>query len=301
MLTRRGGFTLVELLVSIVVLAIIGFASMRMMNGVLSTSRAQVAVATSQTNVRTGMLAFPAELREVGYDSIPDTGGVESDLLAIAAHRVTFRAMRGLGMTCGTPTQTEFRVRKPITGIREPIATDGFRLFVENDPNQSGDDQWVAMHVAAIDPNSNCSGAPAIKFTLSSVPQVDTLAGTDMQLPQYRVGGPVRWFEKMEYGPYVDPSTGLAWVGARSVSQGQVNLKPVFGPLPDTLAFALEYRDGNMGVLDPATTPPIRVRAVVATLTGTTDAPVSLAGSARRSRSLTTFTTLVALRNTLRP
>lgn len=304
MLSRRG-FTLVELLIGVVVFGIVALATMRVMNGVLNTTRSQVAVATNQANVRTGLLALPGELREIGYDSVPANGAVDSDLLAIAAHRVTFRAMRGFGTTCGTPPASlqEFWIRKPIVGLREPQLTDGFLVFVDFEDNLAADDQWLAMQVTAIDPNSTCGpGVPAIKLTLSATPQVVTLAGpANIQTSNFKVGGPVRWYERVEYGPYTDPSTGLAWLGVRSLSLGQTSLTPVFGPLPDTLAFSLEYRGSDLSLLDPATTPPIEVRAIGVSLTGTTATPVSLAGSTRRSRAPTTFTTLVALRNTLRP
>lgn len=301
MLTRRG-FTMVELLISIVVLSIVGMATMRVMRGVLNTTRAQVATASTQTNVRTGMLALPQELREVGYDTIPLTGGVVSDLEAIAPHRVTFRAMRGLGVTCGTPSLSQFVVRRPITGIRMPLLTDGFLLFVESDPNQGLDDQWVSLNVTAVDTNATCGGGePAIALTLGSAPLVDPVNGVPMAISQYFVGGPIRWYERVEYGPYADPATGLAWLGARSLSLGQTSLTPVFGPLPDTTSFTLDYRGTDMAVLNPATAPPSQVRAIRVTLTGTTDGPVSLAGSTNRNRAQTTFSTLVALRNTLRP
>lgn len=302
MLSRRG-FTLVELLIGIVAFGIVALAIMRVMNGVLNATRSHVAVAANQANVRTGLLALPGELREVGYDSVPANGAVDSDLLAIAAHRVAFRAMRGYGTTCGIPTGTEFRIRRPTVGLREPKLSDGFLLFVDFDQNLAADDEWLAMQVTDIDPNSTCGpGVPAIKLTLSTTPRVMTGTGLrNIQPSDYWVGGPVRWYERVEYGPYTDPATGLAWLGVRSLSLGQPSLTPVFGPLPDTLAFSLEYRGSNLSLLDPATSLPIEVRAIGVSLTGTTATPVSLAGSTRRSRVPTTFTTLVALRNTLRP
>jgi prepilin-type N-terminal cleavage/methylation domain-containing protein len=155
MLTRRG-FTLIELLITIVLLAIVGLATARILRTLLNSTTAQMQIAGNQGMMRTGMLALPLEFREIGYDTIPLAGQATTDLEAIAAHRITFRAMRGMSTTCGTPTLTEFRVRKPVIGVREPVVTDGFLLFVENDPNYGLDDQWVTMNVTSIDLNSTC-------------------------------------------------------------------------------------------------------------------------------------------------
>jgi prepilin-type N-terminal cleavage/methylation domain-containing protein len=301
MLNRRG-LSLVEVLVAIVILGLVGLATARVLQGMLNTTTAQMAVATNQGMVRTGMLALPQELREIGYDTIPyGPGGTISDLEAIAPHRLTFRAMRGIGFTCGTPTLTEFRIRAPAAGVRDPLPTDGFLLFVESDPNLAADDQWVSMAVVAMDFNSTCGADSAIAFTLAAAPVVDPFTPATLSLSQYRVGGAIRWFERLEYGPYVDGGTGLAHIGVRSLSLGDASLSPIIGPLPDTTAFLLEYYDAAGTLLDPTVAPPISVRSIGIRISGTTSRPVSLAGSTKRGRSVATAGTQVALRNTLRP
>lgn len=300
MLNRRG-FTLIELLVGIFMLGVVGLATVRMLQAMLRTTSAQVAAAANQGTVRTGMLAIPQEFREIGYDTIPLAGAATTDLEAIARHRITFRAMRGFGITCGTPTLTEFRVRKPVLGLREPLLTDGFLLFVENDPNQGLDDQWVAMSVVSINVNSTCGPDPAIAFTLASAPLADPGSGTPIAISNHFVGGPVRWFERVEYGPVIDAATGLAWIGTRSLSLGQGALTPVIGPMPDTTAFALDYFAADGTTLDPALASPLAVRSLGVRITGVAPVTTSLAGTSRRARQPTTVATRVALRNTLRP
>jgi prepilin-type N-terminal cleavage/methylation domain-containing protein len=300
MLNRRG-FSLIELLVGIIVLAVVGLATGRLLDTMLRTTSAQVATATSQGEVRTGLLALPQDFREIGYDTVPLAGSATTDLLVIARHRITFRAMRGMGFTCGTPTLTEFRVRKPVLGMRMPQLTDGFLLFVENDPNLGADDQWVQLSVASLDLNGTCGADSAVVITLAGPPVVNPGVGTTMALSNYFVGGPVRWFERVEYGPWVDASTGLAWVGVRSLSLGQPSLTPVLGPMPDTTSFRLDYFSATGVSLDPATANPLLVRSLGVTMTGVTPAVTSLAGSAQRARRQTTVSTRVALRNTLRP
>lgn len=302
MLNRRG-LSLVELLIAIIVLGIVGLATSRIMRVMMNATTAQVAVAQNQGNVRTGMLAIPQEFREVGFDTVPYPVATPAltDLEAIAAHRITFRAQRGMGITCGTPTTTEFRVLKPVLGLRDPLITDGFLLFIENNRDRGDDDQWVPMLVANIDYNSTCGAQPAIRFDLSAVPIVNPEDGSAMSINLQRVGGPIRWFERIEYGPYEDPATGLAWIGVRSLSLGQASLQPIIGPLPDTTAFVLTYRNATGTVLDPTVANPLQVRSIGIGITGTTGRPVSMAGSTTRGRAVRTFTTEAALRNAIRP
>jgi prepilin-type N-terminal cleavage/methylation domain-containing protein len=299
---KRRGFTLIELMVTIVLLGVVGLVTARVLTSMLRVTTAQIQLTGAQGTARTGALAIPQEFREIGFDTIPNGlgGTTSSDLEAIAAHRITFRAMRGVSTTCGTPTLTEFRIRKPILGIREPLLTDGFVLFVENKVNQGNDDQWVAMSVSDIDYTSTCGADPAIRLSLSAVPVPDASLGV-LSMANYFVGGPIRWYERMEYGPVIDATTGRAFVGARSLSLGENTLQPMIGPLPDTLGFALTYYDADGNVLDPATAPKIDVRSIGISLTGSTTGPLSLSGSSTRSRSQLPVFTRVALRNILRP
>lgn len=298
MLTRRG-ITLLELLIAMVVLAVVGTAITKIMSVMLNTSGAQITIANSMGEARNGTISLPQELREVGYDTNVTTLSASTDLIAIKAHRISFKAMRGMAITCGTPTLTEFKIRKPITGQRLPRDTDEFLLFVENDPNAGFDDQWLPMAVTVIDANSTCGSDPAMTLTLSDAPTID--GTTAMAIPQHRVGGPVRWYERVEYGPYIDGTSGLAFIGVRSISLGETSMSPIIGPLPDTMHFALSYFSAAGALLDPAITNPLRVRSIGVGITTLTDRAGSLAGSTSRSTKQYPMYTRVALRNTLRP
>ncbi|MES2124189.1 MAG: prepilin-type N-terminal cleavage/methylation domain-containing protein [Gemmatimonadota bacterium] len=299
---RRRGVTLVELLIGIVLMAIIGAAITKVLTAMLNTSGAQITIANSMGEARNGATLLPQELREVGFDSNITTLSSRTDLLAIARNRISFRAMRGMGITCGTPTLTEFRVLKPTIGQRLPRLTDEFLLFVENDPNAGFDDQWLPMVVTNIDLNSTCGTDEAIRFTLSDPPLVKSTSPTvDMALSQHRVGGPVKWFEQVEYGPFVDGTTGKVYVGVRSISQGETTLSPIIGPIPDSTHLVLTYFDAAGAVLDPTTTNPLRVRSIGIGLTTITERVSSLAGTTTRSSKQYPMYTRVALRNTLRP
>lgn len=302
MLTRRG-ITLVELLISMVVLALVGTAITKVMSVMLNTSTSQITIANSMGEARNGAISLPQELREVGYDTNVTTLTASTDLIAIKAHRISFKAMRGMAITCGTPTLTEFKIRKPITGQRLPRGTDEFLLFLENDPNAGFDDQWLPMAVTVIDSNSTCGTDPAMTLTLSAAPLIKSTSPTvAMALSQHRVGGPVRWYERVEYGPYIDGTSGQAFIGVRSISLGEASMSPVIGPLPDTTHFTLTYYNAAGTVLDPATANPLQVRSIGVGITTVTEKSNSLAGSTRnRTSPQYPMYTRVALRNALRP
>jgi prepilin-type N-terminal cleavage/methylation domain-containing protein len=295
MLKTRGGFTLVELLISIVLLGLVGLAMTKVLTSMMRVTTAQLQVAGAQGTSRTGVLAIPQEFREIGFDTLPGAGALDTDLEAIAAHRITFRAMRGAGVVCdANPGYSEFRILKPILGMRGPETTDSFRLFVEGDVNRGIDDQWVSLAVTAIDQNSTCTGGlPAIRLTGSSPFALTAV--------NFFLGAPLRWYERIEYRPVADPTTGRYYLGARSLSLGQATPLPMIGPLSDSTGFALTYFDGNGTALDPTLAPRTAVRSIGINLTGSTLAPNSLSGSVNRSRASAPVFTRVALRNSLRP
>lgn len=292
----RRGVTLVELLVVIVMLAIVGLSVSQVLIGSMRVSRSQMVQADMQSNVRTGGLVVPLELREIGYDSNITSGVVTSDVEGIGTDWVQFRAMRGIGYSCGTPTLTEIRIRKPPQGIREPLETDGFLLFVETDKNAGFDDQWLGIVVTAVDKNSTCGADPAIAITYQTPYWAP---GQPMVLSQVFVGGPVRYYERMRFGAFVD-ADGRTYMGARSVSLGELAYRAVAGPLNPATPIWFRYYARNGTQLAPGVANPVDVRTIDIELRGIARDSVNLAGTMPRRTGAMTLQTRVALRNTLR-
>jgi prepilin-type N-terminal cleavage/methylation domain-containing protein len=288
------GFTLVELLVTMVIMAVVGLALTSMLLRSFRVTQSQLQTADMQANMRTSGLVMPLEFREVGYDTNITTGTVTSDLESISATEIQFRAMRGFATTCGTPSLASLQIRKPVYGMRRPTLTDGFLLFVESDPNTRIDDQWIPITVTAVD-QTLCGADSAITLTMST-PQV--APGVNLALTQVFVGGPVRYYERMRFGPFVD-TDGRTYLGARSVSAGEANYRAVAGPINEATGLSFRYFDRNEAVLDPTTAAPARVRVVEINLQGQSQQAINLAGAANRQRGAMITQTRVALRNTL--
>lgn len=293
----RRGFTLVEMLIVLVMLAIIGAALTRILVNSMRVSAGQMAQADMQSNVRTGGLVLPLELREVGYDSNTTTNVVTSDLELIDASYVQFRAGRGFSTTCGTPSLNEWRIRKPAYGMRAPALTDGFMLYVENDPNQGADDQWIPLVVTAINANGLCGTDSAYVLT-TATPEVSP--AVNLPISSVFVGGPIRYYEVMRIGSFVD-ADGMNYVGARSISAGEGAYRAVAGPVAaGATGLRFLYYDRNAAAIDPAVAQPVTARAIEVQITGATRSAVTLAGTLPRAARGMFTRTRIALRNTLR-
>ena len=83
----------------------------------------------------------------------------------------------------------------------------------------AGDTGWIALPLLGVVPSS-CAGVPALTLGTS----IDTVAQPLGGLPTTL---PVRVFEVMQARLY--SSSGSTWLGARSVSAGEV-IQPIAGP-----------------------------------------------------------------------
>ncbi|HEY8256730.1 MAG TPA: prepilin-type N-terminal cleavage/methylation domain-containing protein [Gemmatimonadales bacterium] len=297
-MNARRGFTLIELMVGLVLVTAVGAVTYALLVQNQRVARSQSEHAGLQDNVRTGTVVVANELREIGYDSIPETAGlaagasVSPDLLVMERGRLVYKAMRGIGFTCAVPASGQVRLqRTTLLGLRPPEVGDSITAYVEGNPDTGADDAWVHGVVTARGGGICEDGSPAVTLTMTFVGSAAAAAPARMV-----VGGPVRFFEVMELRYY--QSSGKSWLGSRSVSAGGV-IEPMLGPLADSTAsqrgLTFVYLDRN-GV---ATTIPNEVREIAWTIKGVTDGPVRASGTALAVDSLT-LSTSVALRNTLR-
>ena len=237
----RGGFTLVEVIVGLMLALTVGGAAYHLVLASQRLGRAQFDRLAAQDNLRVGALIVANELRELGFDSVPPVAGLavgpvaSADLLIGESGRVRYRAMRGLGFICAPPASGQIVLRiSTWLGLRQPAANvDSVALFLEGDPARSDDDAWVRARVTGVTAAACDDGAPGIALTLGwEAPAVGTEAAAKMPF-----GGPVRIFEIMEIQQYAQD--GKYWLGMRSVSRGEV-IQPLLGPLAE---FSLRYLD----------------------------------------------------------
>lgn len=305
MSTRRG-FTLVELMVAMVMTALVGAVTYRLLVNHQRVSRSQAARIGLTDNVRAGAIVAANELRELGYDSVPATAvpGVaalgqlpNSDLLLAQPGRVQYRAFRGFGVTCAPPSSARLVLRRALYyGVRDPVVDDSAAIFVEGSAATGADDAWVRAKIAGVAAAACTDGSAALAVDLAwpALP-VGLGAATAGAMVQ---GGPVRVFEVMEMQYYT--SGGKSWLGMKSLSAGGV-IEPVAGPLADSTrgqrGMTLEYLDRN----DAATATLAAVRAIRLSLRGVTDEKTYRSGGQSGAVDTLSMTARVALRNALRP
>lgn len=283
----RRGFTLVEILVSLVVMVIVTGAIYKMLTSNQRLARAQAERVSLQSSVRSGALIVPAELRELNtvLGNVTNTDVLTATLLP---SDITYRAMRGIGFVCQTPTATEIRVaRSSYSAYRDPAAVrDGVYIFIDGNPDIATDDVWLPLAVTGVAGASTCGGASAIALT---VPFTTALTAVP-------VGTPVRIYETMQLQLY--SNGGKNWLGARSVSAGEISMQPVLGPLTAN-GLAFEYLDAG----GAATTDRTAIKSIRVTIRGVTDQNINLGdGSSGTLASVQdSLVTQVVLRNAFRP
>ena len=105
---NRKGYTLIELMVALVILLAVTGSIYKLLVSSQRLSRAQADRVDLQSNVRTASVVIPSELRELNTV----VGGTvdQNDILAMTATSIRYRAMRGIGYVCQTPTSSEIRI-----------------------------------------------------------------------------------------------------------------------------------------------------------------------------------------------
>jgi prepilin-type N-terminal cleavage/methylation domain-containing protein len=280
----RLGLTLIELLVSLVILGIVGTVTYKFLANTQRVTRGQSELVILQSNIRTGVLVVPTELREIGV------GPTGSDIVSMSGTGIEYRAARGLGFTCQVAA-SEIRITNttssPYFGLRSIVpGRDSLFVFVEGNPGLSSDDSWARLAVTGVDPASVCGSDPAIAIGVANLAAV-----VPGGLGAIDVGGPVRPFEVMELRLY--PSGGKFWLGARSVSGGELSLQPVLGPLTSNgLELAYFNAAGN------PTANRNQVRSIRVAIRGVTDQLIrGPAGTGPTGYIQDSLITTVSLRN----
>lgn len=282
----QRGFTLIELLVAIVMFTLVGGAIYKTLVNNQRMSRTQSERVNLQSNVRTGALVVPSELREIGVN------GTASDIVALGSSDITYRAMRAIGFICQVTSSTELRIlQSSFSGYRDiaPVR-DRLYVFVDTNVDLNGDDKWIEVGITGVDAASTCGAQPAIRLTTSTM----TGGALAALLADITVGSPVRTYEAMRLQLYVDGTDGKSWLGAQSVNTpGSVN-QPVLGPLLAGSGFQLKYyTDANAQTADP-----LQVRRIEVAIRGVTSEKVHAGGGGGPPATLLdTLITQVALRN----
>lgn len=296
MISRRG-FTLIELLVAMVLFLIVSAAIYSLLNNTQRVSRAQAERVDMQSNMRAGALILPSDFKMIGYDSVPGSATVTSDILAMGPDSIEFRAIRGSGIVCKFNAANTIVIdtsasryysayRAPVTGGR-----DSLMLFLDVDSTTSSDDQWASGRPITSVGTGTCTSAYGSRSGL----QLGTsLSYSGTSADSLKVGAAFRTYEVMVYRLY--QSGSKYYLGARSASNNETSFQPVLGPLTSS-GLRFDYYDSTGTA---TTTSRKAVRSIQVTLIAQSDQAVNGAGGGTQSVKNDSVVTRVTLRNALR-
>lgn len=290
------GFTLIELLVALVLFLIVSSAIFSLLNNTQRVSRAQAERVDMQSNMRAGVLVVPSDLKMIGYDSLPGSAGVTSDIIAMGPDSVMFRAIRASGIVCKFTAADVVTVDTaaslyysaygpPVSGAR-----DSLMFFLDLDPTTSLDDRWVSSRKISSVGAGTCPATYGSRAGLQLGTKMGYIGAND----SLTIGSPFRSYEVMVYHLY--QSGSKYYLGARSASNGETSFQPVLGPLTSN-GFRLDYYDSTGTTV---TSTPKNVRTIQVTLIGQSDVSINGSGGGTQSVNSDSVVTRVTLRNALR-
>jgi len=228
--SSQRGFTLIELMLSLVMVLLVSGTLYRLVLSTQRLSRVQATRIAVQSSMRGAVLVVGNELRELS--AVPGGTGTENDLLSLGPTGITYRGMRGFGYTCQALGPGLLRLsRSGFTGYRDPQAGRDSVLVYAPGLRAPVDSSWIPMAITMVSTSGPCSGALAPAITLT------TTAST--VLGPVPAGAPVRVYEPMELALYRSESQW--WLGMRSLSTAEA-IQPLFGPLAED-GFRLDYAD----------------------------------------------------------
>jgi prepilin-type N-terminal cleavage/methylation domain-containing protein len=222
---KRGGFTLVELLVVAVLGALVVAATYQVLLTNQRTYTAQNAQIQSQQTVRAGLEVLSGELRELSR--------LGSDIQAFGSDSLKVRALRRFGLVCGVNLASgALDVRK--VGQWFDVG-DSVVVYAENRENSAADDTWFRGRISARDTTINCGTEPAQRLT---IPAVSAAAGATPP-DTVRVGSNLRSYTHYTYGLYT--IDGAPYLGRKDAGSGT----PIalVGPLRSGTGLAFRYLD----------------------------------------------------------
>ena len=242
MLTRRHGFTLVELLVAMVLLALVGGAIVTVLLRQQQFYNSTHTVLETRQQIRQAAAMLPSDLR-----GISSVGG---DIYAMTDSSIEFRSAFGTGIVCITTPATGRVNLVPLNLLRgsafttwftAPVANDSVAIYDDGATFSGNDDVWrmhgittvTALAGSAVNcPNTTGLAQPADLFASNTIYQ---LTLSPVQTATIRVGAAVRFFRKVHYSLYRNAADGLWYLGFYDCKFGRTPncnaIQPIAGPL----------------------------------------------------------------------
>ena len=244
---RRGGFTLVELIVVVVLGSLVLMAGLQILITNQRTYTAQNVQINGQQATRMALEILSGELREVS----PEGG----DILMMSSDSIRVRLMRKFSIVCGTvfAATPQLFVINALSGPFTRFAFgDSVFVWADNEVDTETDDHWIPARVTAAATTAVCPTDGTTQATLLSFAGQSSLF--DVTTDSVTLGAPVRSYVPVAFR--LMPYNGDPYLGRR---QGSGPWVPVAGPLRPSTGLEFVYRDS----LSAVTGTPGDVRQIV--------------------------------------
>lgn len=227
----RAGFSIVEIIITIMILGIVGVALTRVMIKQQQSYKDTAKEASMQREIRLTSSMLPAELR-----SLSSAG---ADVIEMDEDKVTFLANIGSGIICEKQGNTHV-VLPPLNtaGITttnwysQPVNGDTVFLYSDSLLKGAEDDVWERRDVSSVQQDlTRCPGAPYTDPSLDAGKYRWKIGVGGLGTPDsVRVGAVVRFARPVRYSLYQAPS-GKWYLGYQEYISGSwTQVEAVGGP-----------------------------------------------------------------------
>jgi prepilin-type N-terminal cleavage/methylation domain-containing protein len=249
MIARRGGFTMIELIIVTVLGSLVLLASLQILITQQRTYTAQNVAINGQQSTRMSLEILSNELRELS----PEGG----DILSMSSTGLQVRLMRKFSIVCGVVfgANPQVLVIRSLIGATPFAVNDSVFVWADNEVETESDDHWIPAEVTAVS-----SGATDICVEpLLPVTQATRLtfggqgANFNVTTDSVTMGAPVRSYERFSFG--LTTYNGDVYLGRRQAAAAWI---PMAGPLRPTDGLGFVYLDS----LDAVTATPAEVRQI---------------------------------------
>ncbi len=217
----KDGFSLPELLLSLVLMSVVSVAAIRVTIHVFRTHRTANERVEMDANLRSALAFLRREFRPLNA-----TDAAGGDIIMANETDIIYRSMQGLYAVCGLGPAPELIVRPAIDGSPAIEAhSDSVFVFAEGDAVTGRDATWLRADVVAVHSRGRCTdGSGGDRVRLRGLTNADFAA--------LQHGAPVRNFVTAWLRLYRD-SHGSWWLGARqwNAAAGWSRTQPIVGPL----------------------------------------------------------------------
>jgi prepilin-type N-terminal cleavage/methylation domain-containing protein len=298
-LRRRSGFTLVELIVTMVIMGAVLGTLLTVLVRQQRFYRGANDIMEARTQVRQATDMLPADLRVLSSSDVRNG----TDFYTATDKTLDFRTVVGSSILCKTLSSTSI-VLPPTdlskgtvlsTWVAAPQSGDSLFIYDDSSGTGNADDHWAVYEISSVG-TINPSTSNACGVTTGYVQAADVTAGRvsykvtlgSALASTISVGAPIRIFHRRRYELY-QPSGASGWyLGTYECRASCGTLSPVSGPFASYSAAAgntglrFTYLDSLGNELTPtSTTERAKIWRIVLVARADTRAPVDIPGKPR--------------------